>query len=183
MAESDYERATARVMAVLEDERLLKSIANSPNRRQSLFAFIEDNFENQTNLKKAIGEKFDTSFKRNFKDQSKFMRDWRGKNINDILDEYKDTQIEKVEFEQKRREERAREQETENRLRSFKERQEFWEKREEESFTKIGKERARRSKVDELKREWNSLSPAARIKLIEEEPQLVDQILGRRIRK
>jgi len=183
MVEADYERATARVMAVLEDDKLLKSIANAPNRRQALFAFIEDNFENQTNLKKAIGEKLDTSFKNDFKDQSGFTRSWKGKNINDILDNYTDTQIEKVEYEQERREDRAREQETENRLRSFKERQKFWEEREEESPTKIGKQRARRSKVDELKREWNTLSPAARVKLIEEEPQLVDQILGRRVRR
>lgn len=179
--EADYERASVRVMSILEDENLLKTIANAPNRKQAMMDFIDDKFENAVNMKKAILSKFDNKFKNNFKDESGFGRSWKGQTINNILDDYREVREEKVKFEEIKSKEKARTAEDEKRLSSFKSRNEFWKERKDEAVTKFSKVDLEKNRIRDLKIEWAALSPRARVdlanKLLDEDPTLLDKLL------
>ena len=159
MSEADYQRATERVIGILEDDGDIKELANSNNREQYLHDFIYAKFENSANLLHAVLSNIDTKFN---KDYGK--RAWGGMSLNQVLDTYKADELQK-DYGGGDRVKEDRDIKTYN----YKERiiKQTFERRKEGVTSKFERQIIEKQEKDELKKaqDVKFLSPAERARL------------------
>ena len=160
MTEADYIRATDRVIGILEDDEDIKELAMSENREKYLADFIKAKFENSSNLLNAVLSRLDTSFKQNYGN-----RHWRGLTLNQVLDGYKQDELQRDEKDKQKGIEDKNLEGYDNREKSIREK---FERRKEEAISRFEKQIIERQEKDAIVSEQRKLSGAERVRLFEE---------------
>jgi len=166
MPEADYIRASSRVIGILEDEKMMREIAMAGDREQKLGDFIDERFENNANLKRAVLYKLDNKFTQNID-----RRFWRGRTLNNVFDEYK-IQVDEIQREAREKEERDTQIKMERYDREEKGIKTRFEGRKKEAISRMERQLIERNEKSEIIAAQRRLSGAERIKL-EQEGRLI----------
>lgn len=167
MPEADYQRASSRIIGILEDENMMRKIAMAGDREQKLGSFIDERFKNSENMKKAVFYKLDNKFTQNYGKR----RYWRGRTLNDVFDEYK-IQVDSIQREAREKEERDTQIKIERYDREEKGIKTRFEERKKEAISKMERQLIERNERSEVIAAQRRLSGAERIKL-EQEGRLI----------